>query len=337
MSPPFAVSELLNMSTAIESGDRRQPPGQPLSIVSLIPSATEIVAALGLADRLTGRSHECDFPPSVRALPVCTQPKFDPDGTSAEIHDRVTQLLQSALSVYRVEADTLQHIKPTHILTQAQCEVCAVSMTDVEQAVAEVIGSAKPHVISLQPSTLNEVWQDIYSVANALGVNGDPLVAMLKHRVSDCVVTVQQHMQQQQIASPKVACIEWVEPLMAAGNWIPELVKMVGAVPCFGKAGEHAAWITWNDLHDADPDIIVMMPCGYDLKKTRAEVSPLLKQAQWRSLRAVQQRRVYITDGNQYFNRPGPRLVDSLELLAEIFYSQSIDFGYQGSGWEQIV
>lgn len=321
------------MSVALEHGDRRQ----PLSIVSLIPSATEIVAALGLSDWLTGRSHECDFPPSVRSLPVCTQPKFDPEGTSVETHNRVSQLLQSALSVYRVEAETLHQLKPTHILTQAQCEVCAVSLSEVEQAVADWVQAPAPQVISLQPNTLDDVWSDIQRVAEALGTNGDPLVAMLKHRVSDCMATVQHHLQQQAIASPTVACIEWIEPLMAAGNWMPELVRMAGGTSCFGQVGKHSDWMTWDELRQADPDIIVIMPCGYDLAKTRAELSPLTQHPDWRSLKAVQQQRVYITDGNQYFNRPGPRLVDSLEVLAELFYPQQIDFGYQGSAWEQIV
>ncbi len=321
------------MNVAPKSGDRHQSP----SIVSLIPSATEIVAALGLTDWLTGRSHECDFPPSVRSLPVCTQPKFNPEGTSAEIHDRVSQLLQSALSVYRVETETLQQVKPTHILTQAQCEVCAVSLGEVEQAVADWVQISNPQVISLQPSTLDDVWRDIHRVAESLGVDGTPLVVMLKHRVSDCMATVQHHLQSHAIAPPTVACIEWIDPLMAAGNWIPELVRMAGATPCFGQVGKHSDWMTWSDLQQADPDIIVIMPCGYDLEKTRAELSPLTEHPEWRSLQAVQQQRVYITDGNQYFNRPGPRLVDSLELLAEMFYPQGVSFGYEGSGWEQIA
>ncbi len=320
-----------------------------LRIVSLIPSATEIVAALGLADSIAGRSHACDCPPGVEIRPVCTAPKFNPDGSSQEVHDRVTELLQSALSVYQVNTELLSTLKPTHILTQAQCEVCAVSLADVERAAAKLLQN-HTRIISLQPQVLSDLWDDIARVAEAVGVDGYPLISWLKRRIADCVDAV--HQAQATIGKggigkggigkggtegdrPTVACIEWVEPLMAAGNWVPELVELAGGHCCFGEVGKHSPWMQWEDLVSADPDIIVAMPCGYDLKKTRQEMMTLTRKPEWTSLRAVKTGRVYLADGNQYFNRPGPRLVDSLELLAEVFYPGKISFGYQGEGWER--
>lgn len=312
-------------------------------IVSLIPSATEIVACLGLTDYLVGRSHECDYPPAVKLLPVCTEPKFDPEGSSSQIHARVTDLLQSALSVYRIKTEVLETLQPTHILTQAQCEVCAVSLADVEQAVASLT-QVQPQIISLQPNTLTEVWADIERVALALEVDSVQPLRRLKQRVERCVQTGQDLLNpasEHPVVRPTVACIEWAEPLMAAGNWIPELVHLAGGESLFGSVGEHSPWLSWAELLTANPDVIVLMPCGYDLDRTRRDAELLARHPDWASLKAVQSKQVYITDGNQYFNRPGPRLVDSLEILAEILHpllqaDAQLSQPYQGSGWAKV-
>ncbi|MBI4782735.1 MAG: cobalamin-binding protein [Oscillatoriophycideae cyanobacterium NC_groundwater_1537_Pr4_S-0.65um_50_18] len=302
----------------------------PLRIISLIPSATEIVAALGLADCLVGRSHECDYPPSVASLPICTEPKFDPKGTSAEIHDRVTDLLQSALSVYRVKTEVLEKLQPTHILTQAQCEVCAVSLADVEKA-ADRLTQSQPHIISLQPNVLADLWTDIDRVAAAFGVAGQPLIDALQQRVATCAQAAAQMSDR-----PTVACIEWIEPLMAAGNWIPELVALAGGRSLFGEVGKHSPWLQWEALVAANPEVIILMPCGFDLARTAEEARSLLPHhAAWTNLTAVKTGQVYVTDGNQYFNRPGTRLVDSLEILAEILHP-SLPSVYEGSGWQKL-
>ena len=294
-------------------------------IVSLIPSATEIVAALGYADCLVGRSHECDFPPSVEALPVCTEPKFDPVGSSLQIHERVSELLASALSVYRVKTEVLSQLRPTHIITQAQCEVCAASLREVEQAVNVLVEKtidesteADPiEVVSLQPECLADVWDDILRVARAIegsaasAERAQALVEGLKVRLAalECRANEER---------PSVACIEWTDPLMAAGNWVPELVNLAGGRDCLGKAGAHSDWISWEALVAADPEIIVVMPCGYDLAQTRRATEEMSDHQGWSKLSAVKAGSVYIVDGNQYFNRPGPRLVESGEILAEI-------------------
>ena len=300
-----------------------------LRIVSLIPSATEIVAALGYGDRIVGRSHECDYPSFVSDLPICTEPKFDPVGTSQEIHQRVSDLLSSALSVYRVKTDVLAELKPTHIITQAQCEVCAVSLADVEKAVADLVSdSLHPKVISLQPEQLDDVWADMRSVAIALGQQE----AAIERAIAQFTERLRPVQTQN---APKVACIEWTDPLMAAGNWVPELVELAGGVDCLGEAGAHSAWLTWEELISADPDVIVVLPCGYDLSQTRKATEDMAAHSQWHGLKAVKKGEVYLTDGNQFFNRPGPRLVDSYDILTEIIQQKAPSSARSAKGWEK--
>jgi iron complex transport system substrate-binding protein len=304
-----------------------------LRIVSLIPSATEIVAALGLGDRLVGRSHECDYPDAVKHLPICTEPKFNPEGTSNQIHDRVTELLQSALSVYRVKTEVLEALQPTHIITQAQCEVCAVSLADVELAVDSLTHS-HPQIISLQPNVLADVWKDIQRVANVMEVNSEGIIETLQSRISACQDKISTSSNPHH---PTVACIEWIEPLMAAGNWIPELVQLAGGEPLFGEIGKHSPWLKWEELLAADPDTIILMPCGFDLARTHQEAMSLPTHPNWTHLKAIQRNQVYITDGNAYFNRPGPRLVDSLEILAEIVHPELFVRSSRDRRWQPFI
>jgi len=301
-------------------------------IVSLIASSTEIVCALGFGEDLVGRSHECDFPQWVHRLPVCTGPKFPTDGTSYEIDQRVKAILAEGLSVYRVDAQKLRALAPDIIVTQSQCEVCAVSLRDVEQAVCEWIES-RPKIVSLEPYALADVWRDISTVATALGEpdRGTRLVEGLRQRV-DAIAATARSLDER----PTVAVIEWIDPLMAAGNWMPELVEMAGGVSLFGDAGKHSPWMTLEELARRDPDWIVVIPCGFDIARTRADMPVLGAQPQWRELRAVREGRVVLGDGNQYFNRPGPRLVESLEILAEILHPRAFRFGHDRGGWEKL-
>ena len=299
-------------------------------IVSLIASSTEIVCALGFGDQLVGRSHECDFPPWVQRLPVCTGPKFATDGTSYEIDQRVKAILAEGLSVYRVDAERLRALRPDVIVTQSQCEVCAVSLRDVEQAMCEWIES-RPRIVSLEPYALADVWRDIATVATALGAaqRGVELVTRLRRRIEQIVEPARGLRER-----PSVAVVEWIDPLMAAGNWMPELVEMAGGVNLFGEAGKHSPWMTIEDLADRDPDWILVIPCGFDLERTRADMPALAARPEWMRLRAVRERRVVLGDANQYFNRPGPRLVESLEILAEILHPEAFQFGHRGRGWQ---
>jgi iron complex transport system substrate-binding protein len=304
-------------------------------IVSLIASATEIVSALGFEHQLVGRSHECDFPPGVLQLPVCSEPNIDVNGTSREIDDRVKNALREAVSVYRVFPDLLEQLQPTVVVTQTQCEVCAVSLKDVESALCEQIGS-RPRIVALESMSLDDIWDDIHKVGDALDASdrATELISELQTRLQNVVKTVQSvSRQQNQLVKPSIACIEWIEPLMAAGNWVPELVELAGGNNVFGKAGLHSPWMTWDELSEKDPDVIAIMPCGFDIPRTLQEMSVLTSRSEWSQLKAVQTGRVYVTDGNQYFNRPGPRLVDSAEILAEILFPGEIDYGHRETGW----
>lgn len=300
-------------------------------IVSLIASATEIVCALGFEDQLVGRSHECDYPPGVKRLPVCTAAKLNIHKSSAEIDRQVKSLVEKALAVYDVDAALLERLEPDVIVTQSQCEVCAVSLRDVERAVCSWLQRC-PRIVSLKPDALVDVWRDIADVAGALGAydRGVELVERLQSRMNPLAEKARALTEQ-----PRVACIEWVEPLMAAGNWVPELVELAGGDNLFGTAGKHAPWMTWEQLSAADPDVIVFMPCGYDLARTRQDVPLLEAKPGWGELKAVRTGRVFVTDGNQYFNRPGPRLVESLEMLAEILHPAAFRYHHEGTGWQR--
>jgi len=302
-----------------------------LRIVSLLPSATEIVAALGLTDAIVGRSHECDYPPEIKDRPVCTEAQLNSEKPSAQIDADVLDLVQKALSIYKIKTDVLEQLQPTHIVTQDQCDVCAVNFADVEKAVAELTQS-QPKVISLQPNVLNDVWADMERVAATLGVESQSVLTQLQSRVEVCRQKTQGLAESDR---PTVAAIEWTEPLMATGNWIPELVELAGGQSLFGVVGKHSPYLEWDALVKADPEVIIIMPCGFDLERTRQEAMPLTHRPEWSSLHAVRSGKVFITDGNAYFNRPGPRLVDSLEILAEILHPDIFDFGYRGTGWEQ--
>lgn len=302
-----------------------------MRIASLLPSSTEIVCALGLEEALVARSHECDFPPSVKRLPAVTAPKFDPDGRSYAINERVKAVLQEAVSVYRIDADQLKALAPEVVVTQAQCEVCAVSLAEVERVVGEWL-AIPARIVALEPNTLADVFRDMQRVAQALGVpeRGEALVATLQRRMQAIAARAAS------LPKPTVVTIEWIDPLMAAGNWMPELVALAGGHNLLGRAGEHSPWLTWDELAGADPDVIVVLPCGYDIAKTQCEMPALTQHPRWPTLRAVQAGRVYLTDGNQYFNRPGPRLVESLEILAEIFHPDHFQFGHHGAGWRTL-
>jgi len=298
-------------------------------VVSLIASATEIVTALGFRDELVGRSHECDFPADVATLPALTEAKLDATRPSGAIDREVKALLEDALGVYKVDAEALRVLAPDVIVTQTQCDVCAVSLADVERAVASWT-DCTAKIVSLEPNALADVWADITRVAEALGApaRGEALVRDLTARIDAIAARTAE-----QPSRPRVACIEWIEPLMVAGNWVPELVALAGGEDPLGTPGAHSPYLDFARLASADPDVIVTMPCGFDIARTWQEMPALTERADWQDLRAVRDGRVFVTDGNQYFNRPGPRLVESLEILAEVLHPDSFAIGHEGTGW----
>ena len=302
---------------------------KPKRVVSLIASATEIVCALGARDLLVGRSHECDFPPEVARLPSLTEPKFLVTGTSYDIDARVKAIVQEGLSVYRVDAERLEALRPDIIVTQDQCDVCAVSLKDVEAALC-AWGGPKVEIVSLKPDGLADIWEDITKVARALGRErqGKRLVEELKARMASIA-------EQSGAARtrPRGAMIEWVDPLMAGGNWMPELVPLAGGENLFGVAGQPSPWLDWDEVVAADPDLILVHPCGFDMARTLQEMPLLEHRPGWRELKAVRRGRTFVADGNQYFNRPGPRIVESLEIMAEIFHPELFPSRHEGEGW----
>jgi iron complex transport system substrate-binding protein len=301
-------------------------------VVSLIASATETVCALGFEAALVGRSHECDWPPAVRSLPAVSRPAFSTLGRSKAIDLAIKERLRRALSIYEVDGELLQRLRPDLIITQTQCEVCAVSPADVERAVCEATGH-DARILALEPNGLDDVWTDIGRVADALGspAAGEELVGRLRGRVAairDRAAALG--------PGPRVAVVEWIEPLMAAGNWMPELVALAGGVDPFGEPGRHSPWLNWDSLVAGNPDLILVSPCGFDLARTTSEMKALVRRPGWFALRAVKEGQVYLADGNAYFHRPGPRLVESLEILAEILHPETFDFGHEGRGWERL-
>ena len=302
-----------------------------MRIVSLLPSSTEIVCALGLEADLVGRSHECDFPVGIEALPVLTAPRFDPTGSSLEVDQRVKEALKEATSVYTIDSAMLERLAPDVVITQTQCEVCAVSFAEVQRVVCDQLHSSAT-IVALEPNFLADVYGDIRRVAEAVGIpeRGASLVAEMQTRMQVIVD------QTARVARPRVATLEWIDPLMSAGNWIPELVEMAGGTNLFGQAGVHSPWLQWHELQAAEPDMLVILPCGYAIAKARQELAALELRPEWLALRAVQNNQVYVTDGNQYFNRPGPRLTESLEILAEIIHPECFHFGHEGIGWERL-
>jgi iron complex transport system substrate-binding protein len=298
-------------------------------IISLLPSATEIVAALGFVDHLVGRSHECDFPSGVETLPICSSTKVPVHGTSYEIDERVKEIVAEGLSVYRVDVDRLHELRPDLILTQTQCAVCAVTPRDLEQALCTWIG-VQPAIVSLEPNNLDDVWSDIRRVGAALGVESrtEELIGSLIKRLA----TIREETRAAQ-SRPSVAAIEWLGPLMAGGNWMPELIQMAGGHSLFAQPGEHSPWLDWANLVEADPEVVLLLPCGFKIAQTIQDLNLLTENPAWANLRAVKQGRVYLIDGHHFFNRPGPRLVESAEIVAEILHPDRFSFDHRGTGW----
>ncbi|KAA8482070.1 iron complex transport system substrate-binding protein [Arcticibacter tournemirensis] len=298
-------------------------------IISLLPSATEIVCALGLEDQLAGRSHECDYPEFVKQLPVCSYPRFDTDLSSTDIDRTVKELTMSAISLYRIDEEQIRNIQPDVIITQDQCKVCAVNIDDVQQVLKDVTGN-DTEVISLHPSSPDDILKDILQVASRLGVSAraEVLVESLNERID-----IIKHKLRFVEDRPSVACIEWLSPLMISGNWMPEIIEVAGGKPVLAQKGGHSSYVEFEALKDVDPDILIIAVCGFTIERTIKEIGVLLEYDGWNDLSAVKNNQVYIADGNRYFNRPGPGIIDTAEMLAEIIQPKQFIFGFEGSAW----
>jgi iron complex transport system substrate-binding protein len=282
-----------------------------MRVVSLLPSATEIVCALGARDALVGRSHECDFPAGIDALPAVSAPRLDPRAPGRAIHDRIEELVTRGLSIYEIDAPLLRALAPDAIVTQTLCEVCAATPDDLAAALRDWTGRA-PRIVSLAPLSLADVLGDVTRVGAALGLSerAQELRAGLEARIESLSA-----LGRSARSRPRVAALEWLDPLIAGGNWMPELIERAGGVPLFGKAGEHSPRIGWEELEAARPDLVLVVPCGFGLAQARAEAAREPRLARFRTA---------VLDGNQYFNRPGPRIVESLEILLGVLHPELI-------------
>ena len=291
-----------------------------LRVASLLPSATEIVCALGARDRLVGVSHECDFPAGVEGLPALTRARLRPVTRSRDIDAEVRGILQDALAVYEIELDRLAAARPDLIVTQDLCDVCAVSLDDVRAAVATLARREDIRIVNLHPMRLGDVWADIARVAAALARpdEGTRVVKALCARVAEIEARSAGCR-----GRPRVLSIEWIDPVMIGGMWMPELIALAGGVPLVTRPGDHAPTLTREALAALAPDVVLVKPCGFPLDRTLAELHVLSASLPWGEWAAVREGRVYVGDGNAYFNRPGPRLVESLEILAACIHPEA--------------
>ncbi|WP_254507233.1 cobalamin-binding protein [Anatilimnocola floriformis] len=290
-----------------------------MRIVSLISSATEMLFALGLGAQVLAVSHECDWPPSANQLPRATRSRIDSAQSSQAIDEQVKQLLARGEPLYEIDEPLLRQLAPHLIITQAQCDVCAIRLADVLRLQSEAPELQHTRVLPLNPTSLEGVLADIARIGVATNTESAELIAGYRQRIATIVdrtasLTVAQR--------PRVLCIEWIEPLMPAGNWTPQLIEMAGGVSGLAVAGEHSRYSTWEEVAAFAPEIILVAPCGFDLPRTLSEAERLPRVPGWQQLPAVQHRRVFAIDGNALLNRSGPRLVESLELLAHLIQPQ---------------
>ncbi|MEM3086845.1 MAG: cobalamin-binding protein [Halobacteria archaeon] len=289
-----------------------------MRIVSLLPSATEMVFLLGLGDRLVGRSAECDFPAEVRRKPVVSRPVVA-DGPSAEINKAVSGHLHAGRGLYTVDRALLARLRPDLILTQEVCGVCAPTPGTVEAALRGL--RHRPEVLSLSPSRLGDIPDDVRRVAEAAGCAdlGDRAASALRKRlarVRELLGRVRER--------PRVFCLEWLDPPFAAGHWIPDMVEAAGGEDLLGLAGQDSRPLSWPDIAELRPEFLVAMPCGLSLERARRELPEAARKASdfWRAIPAVRRGRLFATDGSAYFNRPGPRVCEGVEILAEILHPE---------------
>jgi iron complex transport system substrate-binding protein len=293
-------------------------------IASLLSSATEMLYLLGLGDSVVGVSHECDYPMDAASKPRLTRSHVDSTQSSAAIDEQVKSLLAAGQPLYEVDAELLCSLRPSLIVTQAQCDVCAIKYEDVLKVVNETSDLRQTPIVALNPQSLDDVLNDIERIGDAIGAEqaGHIQTAALRDRVEGIRAKTAEIAREDW---PRVACIEWTSPLMLAANWLPEMVEIAGGRHDLTQSGVHSSYSSWQDLLDYNPQVIVVMPCGFSLDRAVAEGRPLSQRAGWSTLSAVQNNRVFAVDANAYFNRPGPRLVDTLELLAHFIHPHTFN------------
>jgi iron complex transport system substrate-binding protein len=299
-----------------------------MRIVSLLPSATEILYALGVGDQVVGITHECDFPPEAAVKPALIKPRVDPTAAPAEIDRQVSELVARGESIYAVDADLLAALAPDLIVTQDLCHVCAASPDDLAAALSRF--ARPPRVLTLTPHSLADVWQDLIRVGHATNTrpHAEALAAGLKAKVQAVAstaasTTAQATAAAQAAVRPRVACLEWLDPIYVGGHWVPEMVAVAGGEDVLGRAGHPSFRVSADDIAQSNADVILVMLCGYDAKRNAKEFKAAKIPANWENLPAIRSRRIFAVDANSYFSRPGPRLADGVQLLAHLFGPQN--------------
>ena len=298
-----------------------------MRIISLLPSNTELACALGLADQVVGISHECDYPTEIKNRPVLTLSRLAPaaeptpdlsDGQTRteQIHEQVSKQLRTAHSLYQINQSLLESLHPNLILTQAKCEVCAVDYDEVESAVQK-LPPPRPKILSFQPNSLEDLFHDLQVIAKETKREdqADRLIAQWRQRIEKIQKSVKSVPNR-----PRVLMVEWLKPLMAAGSWTPGLVHLAGGEQGLNPGPGKAKKITWEQVRQYNPEVIVLIPCGFSVARTLQDLPLLTSMEGWDKLSAVHSGKVFVVDGSQYFNRPGPRLIESLEILAVIIH-----------------
>lgn len=291
-----------------------------MRIVSLLPSSTEIVYELGLGADLVGVSHDCDYPPDVTKKMCLTSIDIDPaKASSSVVNDWVAGKIHSGTSIYHIDQEALKKANPDLILTQELCEVCAPSFTEVKSACKILDGERK--IISLEPTTVDHILDSILTIGRATGKEkkAEQLVNSLRSRIKK----VEEKVSSVRVR-PEVGCLEWLDPIFSAGHWVPEMVSKAGGVDRLTQPSKPSIRIDWNQIIDYDPEVLILMPCGFNLEKTIQDSKSIKRYNGWLNLRAVQNRQVFAVNGTAYFNRPGPRIVDGIEILAEILHPESV-------------
>lgn len=289
-----------------------------MRIVSLLPSATDIVCTLGLRDCLVGRTHECDWPPGIEDVPVVTSDALATHAmTSREINDAIGGAVHSGSSIYELDTEALAQAKPDLIITQELCEVCAVSYREVTKAAR--LMDADTQIVSLEPSSIDEIFGHIELIADLTNTRerAREVVGDLSRRI------FRLREETHDLVRPRVVCIEWLDPIFAGGHWVPEQVEIAGGNDVLGPRGKPSFEIPWQDVLDARPDAMVLMPCGMSIDRTIGEIDAVTSREGWSDLPAVQSGRVYVVDGSSLFNRPGPRIVRGAEVLYALFHGGS--------------
>ncbi len=314
----------------MEAVDATRPHGrpaeQPMRVVSLLASGTEIVCALDAGDTLVGRSHECDNPAWVQSLPACTRPAFDVDVSSGEIDAEVRRRLSEDEPLYHVDTELIERLRPDLLITQVHCHVCAVTPSDIERSGCDQLAS---QVVALSAGNIDGIFEGVGSIAGALGVrnSGQQLVARMKSDIDAVRVSVAD------AVPPTLVLLEWTDPIFAMGNWGPELVEAANGTLLLGERGQFSRAIAWDAVRAADPDVLIIAPCGFNLERSAREIPFLESLPGWFEMNAVKNGRVAVADGNKYFNRSGTTIVETAQILAEILHGRSVAQSWLGTAW----